>query len=234
MTGAPLNWQKFNADKPNPATEQKIKELQAQLLTAAGVDVANASAVKTFAAEHVARYEQGENQGLNKAYMIDTFRPREFDPITANDASLLTLQQFLLGTSFSWNEGSKRVQQALYGKFAKAGSVRVAGGREYVDLDNLIKVADKTVAIEIETSINLDNGYFTLRLAVRSKKADYGVMVVPWTAEGPGRADEAKALGRLDREFDGATDLRDGPIYRIAIVRGVDLLRPLRPRGMPK
>ena len=94
-----------------------------------------------------------------------------------------------------------------------------------MELDNLITVDNKTVAIEIETSINLYNGYFTLRQAVRNKIAEYGVMIVPWTPEGAGRADEGKALGALDREFDGIADLRDGPIYRIAIVRGIDLCR---------
>lgn len=228
MTDIPLNWEKFDADKPNPAVEQKIRELQAQFLKAAGVDEANALAVKTFASEQVARYDEEKNQDLNRAYMIDVFRPSEFDSIAANDLSLLKLQQFLLKTPFNWNKGSNKVKEAIYKEFDKAGSVRIAGGREYVDLDNLIKVEDKTVAIEVEASINLDNGYFTLRQAVRNKRADYGIMIVPWTAAGSGRADEAKALGRLDREFDGATDLRDGPIYRIAIVRGVDLLRPLR------
>lgn len=228
MTSTPLNWQKFDADKPSPTAEQQIRGLQAQLLKAEGVDEVDALAVKKFASEQVALYENGKNQDLNKAYMINTFSPSEFDSITTNDLSLSKLQLFLLHTPFNWNEGSKRVQQALYEKFDKTGSVRVAGGREYVDIDNLITVEDKTVAIEIETSINLDNGYFTLRQAVRSKKADYGVMIVPWTAERSGRADEGKALGRLDREFDGATDLRDGPIYRIAIVRGVDLMRLLR------
>jgi hypothetical protein len=198
------------------------------LLKAAGVDEVDSLAVKKFASEQVALYENRRNQNLNKAHMINTFKPSEFESIKANDVSLLKLQQFLLRTPFNWNEGSKRVQQALYEKFDKTGSVRVAGGREYVDLDNLIAVEDKTVAVEIETSINLDNGYFTLRQAIRGKKADYGVMIVPWTAEGAGRADEGKALGRLDRGFDGTTDLRDGPIYRIAIVRGVDLMRLLR------
>ena len=228
MTSTPLNWEKFDADKPDPTAEKQIRGLQAQLLKAAGVDKEDALAVKTFASEQVALYEKGKNQDLNKAYLINTFRPSEFDSIKTNDVSLSELQQFLLHTPFKWDEGSKRVQQALYEKFDKTGSVRMAGGREYVDLDNLITVKDKTVAIEIETSINLDNGYFTLKQAIRGKKADYGVMIVPWTAEGSGRADEGKALGRLDREFDGATDLRDGPIYRIAIVRGVDLMRLLR------
>lgn len=225
MTSSPLAWQKFDADKPDPDVEQYIRTLQNNILRQAGVNAADTKEVEKNACNQIAFYESNNNPDLNKAYMVNTFRPSEFDSITTNDASLSDLHRFLLYTQFDWNGGSKMIQRALNNKFHKAGSVRVAGGREYVELDNLIIVKDRTVAIEIETSINLDNGYFTLRQAIRNKTADYGVMIVPWTAEGLGRADEGKALGRLDREFYGATDLRDGPIYRIAILRGIDLYR---------
>jgi hypothetical protein len=100
--------------------------------------------------------------------------------------------------------------------------------REYVELDSLVVINNRKVAIEVETSNNLDNGYWTLRQALRSRMADYGVMIVPWTAEGQGRAEEGKALGRLDREFAGSTNLNDGPIYRIAIIRRLDVYRLMR------
>lgn len=227
MTNAHIYWQKFDADNPDPEAEKIIKMLQCYLLIAAKIDGSNLRAVREYATAQIDLYTQGDASILNKTLMIHTFRPSEFDSIKGNDTSLSELQQFLSKEQFSWHKGSKTVQRALYDKFEKAGSVRMAGGREYVDLDNLITVGGKTVAIEVETSINLDNGYFTLRQAIRNKRADYGVMIVPWTAEGSGRADEGKALGRLDREFDGATDLRDGPIYRIAIVRQIDLYRLL-------
>ncbi len=227
MTSAPIDWQRFDADKPDPGAQKNIEKLQRHLLNEAGIDGLDFQAVKNYATTQVRHYAQGGANILNKALMIHTFRPSEFDLIKDNDTSLSELQKFLSEKLFSWQEGSKTVQRALYEKFKKAGSVRMAGGREYVDLDNLITVENKTVAVEVETSINLDNGYFTLRQAVRNKKADYGVMIVPWTAEGTGRADEGKALGRLDREFDGATDLRDGPIYRISVVRAIDIFRLL-------
>lgn len=227
MTKTLINWQKFDADGPDPEAEKNVKELQRYLLSTAKIDESNATTVSKYATTQVDRYTQGTASSLNKALMIHTFRPSEFDSIKDNDASLSELQQFLATKEFSWHEGSKTIQRALYDEFQKAGSVRMAGGREYVDLDNLITVGSKTVAVEVETSNNMDNGYFTLRQAIRKKRADYGVMVVPWTAEGPGRADEGKSLGRLDREFDGAIDLRDGPIYRISIVREIDLYRLL-------
>ncbi len=234
MTDTHLNWLKFDADNADPAAEELIRNLQAKLLEIVGVDKSNTLAVRKFASEQVALYKEGKNLILNKACMVHIFRPSEFDSIEDNDASLSKLQQFLLYNQFNWNEGSKRVQQALNRMFDKVGSVRMEGGREYVELDNLISVEGKTVAIEIETSINLDNGYYTLRQAIRNKKADYGIMIVPWTAEGPGRTDEAKALERLDREFDRVKDMRDGPIYRIAIVRVIDLFQLLLSYGNPK
>lgn len=225
MSVSPLNWKKFDADKLDPEMELQITSAKTALLNQAGVNEADSEAVSKFVSEQMHLYKSNNNPDLNKAYIVTTFKPSEFELIVSNDASLLTLQNFLLYNQFDWNMGSKKVQQALYAMFPKAGHVRIAGGREYVELDNLITVDNKTVAIEIETSINLDNGYFTLRQAVRKKRAEYGAMIVPWTSEGTGRADEGKALGKLDREFDGATDLRDGPIYRIAIVRGIDLCR---------
>jgi hypothetical protein len=230
MSDSPLNWKKFDADKFDPELELQITSAKTALLKQAGVNKADGEAVSKYVSEQMHLYKSNDKTDLNKAYIVTTFKPSEFESIASNDASLLTLQNFLLHNQFDWKMGSKKVQQALYAKFPKVGNVRIAGGREYVELDNLITVEDKTVAIEIETSINLDNGYFTLRQAVRRKIAEYGVMIVPWTPEGTGRADEGKALGKLDREFDGATDLRDGPIYRIAIVRGIDLCRLMAKR----
>lgn len=218
-------WKNFDADKPDLDMQKRLQHARVGFLLEAGIKEGE-EALK-YAVEQMQLYDTGKNQSLNKAYIINSFRPREFDHINSNDDSLSILEQFLGDQQFEWRRGSETIKQALNKHFPSAGDVKQAGSREDVILDNLIIVGNKRVAIEIETSNNLDNGYFTLRQAVRKQKADYGVMIVTWTPKISGQADEGKALGRLDREFDNATDLRDGPIYRIAIVRGVDLCRSI-------
>lgn len=220
-----ITWECFDADSPNPKMQKAIHALSVRVLTDKGVDKEDRTAVRLFADREISDYYSGSNPEPNETLGIEIFRPHEFDAVCSNDESLAELRDWFPKQSFNWRDGSRTVQLALDQTFPTGGSKRVKGGREYVDLDNLVVVKGRKVAIEIETSNNLDNGYWTLRQAIRSGMADYGVMIVPWTAEEPGRADEGKALGRLDREFDGATDLRDGPVYRIAIIRRLDVYR---------
>ena len=221
----PIPWECFDADRPNLKMEQAIRELSGRILTAKGVDKNDRIAVRLFAEGEISDYLSGSNPEPNETLGIDIFRPQEFDAVCSNDESLAALRDWFPKQSFNWGDGSRTVQLALDGTFPSGGTKTVKGGRESVVLDNLVVIKGRKVAIEIETSNHVDNGYLTLRLAVRSGMADYGVMIVPWTAEGQGRADEGKALGRLDREFDGETNLRDGPVYRIAIIRRLDVYR---------
>jgi hypothetical protein len=201
------------------------------MLASEGISIDDTEAIRAFADSQIRAYNSGGSPGLNDTLAVDVFRPHEFDSDSSNDESLAVLLDWLPKRSFNWRDGSKTVQHAL-AVFPSGGSRRVQGGREYVELDALVLIHDRRAAIEVEASINLDNGFWTLRQALRSKMADYGVMIVPWTAEGQGRADERKALGRLDREFEGSSQLSDGPIYRVAIVRRLDLCR-LMLKGQP-
>lgn len=231
MTG--LDWSSFDADEPDPQMQRTLRKLAASELVAKNVlGTVDSETAENFAAERLQSYADGSARELNETMAVNVFRPHEFDSVSRYDNSLTLLLNWCGREPFDWSRGSRTVQVALDASFPSGGSKRVAGGREAVVLDNLVAIEGCKVAVEIETSNNLDNGYFTLRLAVREAKADYGVMIVPWTSEGPGRADEGRALGRLDREFDGSESLRDGPIYRIAIVRKLDIYRLLAERKL--
>lgn len=221
---SPIPWKTFDADKLDPEMDKAIRWMSVEILKANGIDSDDRDAIRSFADTQIMAYESEGTSELNETLAVHIFRPHEFDNDRSNDESLAVLRDWLPKQSLNWRDGSRTVQLALTA-FPSAGSKRVTGGREYVELDALVLIHDREVAIEVETSTNLDNGFWTLRQALRSKMADYGVMIVPWTAEGQGRADEGKALGRLDREFEGSSQLSDGPIYRIAIVRRLDLYR---------
>lgn len=220
-----IQWENLDADKPNTKLQKVIGDLGTWILTEKGIDQSDIAAVRTFAEREISNYRSGSNSELNETFGIDIFRPHEFNTVSSNDESLAELRDWFLRQSFNWRIGSRAVQLALDNSFPSGGSKGVKGGRESVYLDNLVVIKGHKVAIEIETSTNLDNGYWTLRQALRSGMADYGVMVVPWTPEGSGRADEGKALGRLDREFDGISSTKEGPIYRIAVIRRLDAYR---------
>ena len=219
-----IPWKKFDADKPNPEMEKVINLLSDRILVDNGVDKADQDAVKSYAKDEILKYCSGIDDPANQTIAVDVFRPHEFDAIKSNDESLNVLLHWLPKQKLDWRMGSRTLQVALDDGFPSMGSKLVSGGRETVILDNLVLIKDRKVAIEVETSTNIDNGYFTLQQALRKNMADYGVMIVPWTAEGSGRADEGKALGRLDREFDG-TAVNHGAIYRIAVIRLLDIYR---------
>ena len=221
---SPLSWTAFNADKPSPETEKALDRVVAEILINQEIDPTDVMAVKSFVRKQIQDYKAGGNSQLNKTLAVNVFRPQEFDAIRDNDESLDELVRWLPEQSFEWRDGSKTVQHAL-SAFPSAGRRLIKGGRESVILDGLVVIHGRKVAIEVETSTNLDNGYWTLRQALRSNKADYGVMIVPWTAEGSGRANEGIALGRLDRECEGSGNVSNGAIYRVAIVRCLDLYR---------
>lgn len=220
---SPITWETFDADKPDPKMDMEIREMSAKILTIKGINN-DRSTISSFAAKHIRDYDTGCNPELDTTLVVHVFRPHEFDSDCSNDESLDILRNWLLSQSFNWRDGSRTVQLAL-DVFSSGGSKRSKGGREYVELDNLVVIRGRRIAIEIETSNNLDNGFWTLRQKLRLREADYGVMIVPWTAEKTGRADEGKALGRLDREFEGSRNMSDGPIYHIAIIRQLDIYR---------
>lgn len=221
----PTSWKTFDADKPDPEIEKRIRCMSTEILTTNGIDSNDRDAVRSFADTQISKYDAGGNPEFDEALGVHIFRPHEFDFDRSNDESLAVLGDWLAKQPFNWRRGSRTVQLALEAAFPSGGPKRIKGGREYVELDALVEIKHRRVAIEVETSKNFDNGYWTLRQAVRSNMADYGVMIVPYTAEGQGRADEGKALGRLDREFEGSSQLSDGPIYSIAIVRRLDVYR---------
>ena len=215
-----MNWEQFDADKINQKMIDKIKEFGRNYLSF--LNVLN----ETTAIEGVVKdFNEGRKEELKKVFAIDIFRPNEFASLTENDNSLEEFSKWLGQQDIDWETGSETLKKKINETYNNIGIMKIAGGRETVILDNLIEVGGKRVAIEIETSNNLDNGYFTLRQAMKENIADYGIMIVPWIEVGSGRANEGKALGRLDREFDNRTDLQGSPIFRIAPIRIIDSLR---------
>lgn len=218
-----MKWKQYDADKVNPDTLDEIMQVAEEMLTAEN----KINDKQVVALDIIKDYESGNRQDLNKVIGVNIFRPSEFDEISTNDKSLETIQNWFLHQSINWNNGSKTVQYAIDKKFKPAGDKVISGGREKVVLDNLVMVDNRKVAIEIETSIYMDNGFWTLRQAIKNDRANYGVMIVPWFALGGGRANEGKVLGRLDREFEGKTDLNEGPIYRFSPIRKIDFFNHL-------
>lgn len=218
-----MQWNTFNANKPNKQIQKQLEDISKQFLIESEIDANDTSAIIEYAIDCIDKYELGK-YNLDITIAIDVFRPHELAHIRKYDKSLSILCEFIKKTTFDWKSGSHAVQQHL-NYFPSAGSRRISGGREYVELDNLVIISDKRVAIEIETSNNLDNGFWTLRQAIKEGHADYGVMIVPWTANAQGRADEGKALGRLDREFDSSMPIDNGAVYRVAVVRKLDIYR---------
>lgn len=219
-----MRWNNIDADIPNQAIESLINQYIKLVMIAKGFDENQHEELNKFARAELKKYKNGQASYLNRTIGVEYFQPHEFAHITEYDHILDNFAQWIMLKEIEWREGSHSLQ-VLIREFDSAGSVRIPGGREYVELDNLIMIDDKRIAIEIETSINMDNGYFSLRQAIREKKAEFGIMIVPWTEEGPGRANEGKALGRLDREFNNSDNIKDGPIYRLGILRMLDIFR---------
>ncbi len=213
-----MEWVKFDADKVNPQLIEVIEKLGQEITLE----------VKKEATEIISLYKNGGEKNLNQTIIVDTFRPSEFDNITSNDNSLKTFLEWLVSQSIDWESGSETLKNTISKNFENVNGKTIEGGREKVILDNLIKVDNRIVAIEVESSNNLDNGYWTLRQAVKIGRADYGIMIVPWFPLGSGRADEGKALGRLDREFDGRLNSNEGPIYRVSPIRKIDTIIQLK------
>lgn len=209
-----MKWEKFDADKINTGTIERIKQSAREIL----------AREKNEVNEIIVSYKKGERSDLNQIINVDTFKPSEFDGNTSNDNSLFTFLSWFVSQNIDWAKGSEMVKKMISNNFQNIGSKTIEGGRERVVLDNLIMVGEKIVAIEVETSNNIDNGYWTLRQAIKTKKADFGIMIVPWFSQGSGRAEEGKALGRLDREFDGKINSNEGPIFRVSPVRKIDAI----------
>ena len=160
---SPISWETFDADNPNPKIEAAIHEMSARILITKGIDYNDMLAIRSFADKQIRVYDSGCNPELDQTLAVDVFRPHEFDSNCANDESLAVLLNWLPKQSFSWRDGSRTVQIALTAAFPSGNSKRIMGGREYVELDNLAIILDRKVAIEVEKSNNLDNGFWTLR-----------------------------------------------------------------------
>ncbi|HAS6161600.1 TPA: hypothetical protein ACGVAU_002814 [Vibrio vulnificus] len=223
-----MKWKSYDADKVEPEIQKVLSDLSGQLLIKYGLNKQSKSEIKKFVDAYISDFKnKGLHQELNTTVGISTFRPYEFTKDTSCDSSLNDLIKSISSFEYDWRLGSKTVQDQVNSKYESAGDKIVRGGRAKVILDSLVKIKGKNVAIEYETSINLDNGYFSLRQAIKDGRADYGVMIVPWHEEGPGRANESLATDRLDRDNDDNGNAI-GPIFRIAIIRLLDLFKELK------
>ena len=132
-----ISWNKFDANKKDPKAVAEIALIKTKILGNKGIDINNRSAVKEFATKEITDYESGLKEELNETMGVQVFRPEQFDSDSSNDESLNELRNWLSKQTFDWKNGSRTVQLGLR-KFPSAGSIRIKGGREYVDLDNLV------------------------------------------------------------------------------------------------
>jgi hypothetical protein len=212
-----MKWEHFDADKVNTKFIEECKSVAQAYVIEQGMEASNL----------VQLYKKGEKDELNKTIGVNIFRPHEFDDDESNDSSLETFEKWLLSQNIDWKQGSESLKKSIDKHFQSAGARTSKGGRKRVSLDNLVLIENKKVAIEVETSINIDNGYYTLRQAIKTQRADYGMMIVPWFALGPGRADEGIGTDRLDKEFNGETNSNKGPIFRLSPIRIIDTIKML-------
>ncbi|MGL5043087.1 MAG: hypothetical protein ACRC6X_08355 [Culicoidibacterales bacterium] len=225
-----MEWKNIDADKADPSNKRILSELSNQLLLLHGLTGKSKNEVKKFVDDYLRDFnDKNLYSELNDTIAISVFRPHEFSQNTANERSLADLVDSINSFQYDWRLGSKTVQMQINSKYKSAGEKIIRGGRAKVILDSLVKILDKNVAIEYETSTNIDNGYFSLKQAIKDGKADYGVMIVPYYESRPGRANEALATDRLDRDCD--RDLNAvGPIYRISIICNLDVYKELKKR----
>lgn len=135
---------------------------------------------------------------------------------------------WLLRAPIEWRERSDRFKALINGRFGSAGSPRVDVQGDTVILDALVAIGGKRVAVEFEVSKNLDNGLFSLRMAVQQTKvADFGVIIVPLSPRRPGTAGARNALNRLDEGYHGSDQSRNGAVYRVVVVRWLDVCERL-------
>lgn len=220
-----MKWTTFDADDENNEFVEIITKLGLKKLERLNVENDKQNKDE-FINRALKGYKEGFHCELNEIISFYIFKPHEFDSNTLFDQSLDVLAKSFLAVNCDWREGSKKIQCHINNLFPEAGDRALRGGRECVILDTFIIVKGNNVAIEYETSTNIDNGYFSLREAIKSKKADFGVMIVPWSASSSGRANEAIGTGRLDREYDGI-EQPIGPVYSISLVRWIDVYRQL-------
>lgn len=225
-----MKWDKFDAEKVDHAFVKQILEIGYGRISECGVDISNKNTVKSHVDRELRKYKNNDNDELNKIIAVHIFRPEEFKESDEVSKSLDILGYFFIGIKECWQKGSKEFQRHINSKFELAGDKTLRGGRERVTLDSLVKVGMSSVAIEYETSTNIDNGYFTLKEALKKNRADFGVMVVPWSSSHSGRANEAIGIGRLDRDYNNV-EKPIGPIFCISLVRLLDVYRELKKRG---
>jgi hypothetical protein len=230
---SPMQWATFNAGVPDQEICAAVEKVGRVYLIEKGINPDDKTAADACFQSQITEYDRLQNSDLNRIVAVHFFRPHEFDSDASNDEALAMLRNWFLGQSIDWRNGSQAVVANVVklGGDPPVGSLHIVGTRKSVRLDTLRIIAGRRIAIEVEASNNLDNGIWTLRQAVKTGKADCGVMIVPWTSKASCYVDEGMALDRIDQEFDGATDLKDGPIYRLAIVRLLDVCRHmLRPK----
>lgn len=225
-----MRWKEFDANNVDHQFVNSFVKAGYAYLEKLSVDILDAKTVKTYTSDAIEKYNNGEQVELNTIVAVHAFKPDEFNVSSEVSDSLNKFMRSLYGVNRDWRKGSKHIQRYVNETFESAGDITLRGGRERVTLDSLVKIGGLSVAIEYETSTNIDNGYFTLREAIKTNSAHYGVMVVPWSSSHSGRANEAKGIGRLDRDCDGV-EKPIGPIFSVAVVRLIDIYRHLQNAG---
>lgn len=221
-------WTVFDASKPDPHIERTLGDFATTYARMRSLPHEDVDAIRDCAVADLAVYRAGGAAFLDKAISINVFEPNEFRGERENDTSMRELTQWLLTVPIEWRMRSDRFKALINDRFPSAGSPRIDVQGDTMILDALVRIAGKRVAVEYEVSKNMDNGITTLRMAVRKKSyADFGVMIVPLSPRRPGAANARAALNRIDQDFDSTLQEGNGAIYRIAIIRLLDVCERL-------
>ena len=176
--------------------------------------------------DEISKYEHGNASYLNRVIYIHVFKPDEinFEPYCAH---LIQFEKWLIMQDFDFNETSENLKKLIKAVFG-GNSTKISGTRGYKSLDNLIEIDGVKIAIEIEASNNISNGYLNLVESIKQNMASFGMMIVSWTAKRSGQADEANALSALDQ----LSEYTDGkyPVVRLAIIRDLDIINIMKER----
>lgn len=214
-------WKQFDADETTELKERE-REWIRFLLKDEIVSKDTVPMIKKNAMEKLKQYKDGQVGDLNKTVSLLCFRPNEFEAIDKYDKALTEFETKFEFFDIPWQKGSEPIKQILNSTWPSAGDVRIDIGMDhFYEVDNFIKIDGYNVAVESETSNNLDNGITTINQFIHKQKADFGIIIVPWLNRGTGNANAKTVITKLDKTTEAYKNEKN-PIFALVIFRKLD------------
>jgi len=206
----------FDADYENPKLIKLINKLSC--------DFCVENNLKTDI--EIKKFIENETpKNIHKIIAVYGFTPHESDT-TLFSAQIGQFMSWLHGQDVDINKRSDNLKKLIYNCFQNE-STKLNFGRTYQVLDNIIIIDDIKIAIEIEASQNMPNGFMNLTAAIKQGDASLGIMIVPYTAKKNAKADEAHVVSMLDHYYDGGRN-SDIPMMALVLIRIYDIIENIK------